>query len=70
MKMEMFGAYNLSGNQLKNVPNLILKLLGAKEDFLAEINRQDSLQQVYVERLKIVMKETTLSKFARAYYKF
>lgn len=41
-----------------------------KEDFLAEINRQDSLQQVYVERLMIVMKETTLSAFASVFFNF
>ncbi len=41
-----------------------------KADFLAEINRQDSLQQVYVERLKIVMQKTTLSKIASDFYNF
>lgn len=41
-----------------------------KEDFLAEMKRQDSLQQVYIERLKVILQTTTLSKFARAEYKF
>lgn len=36
-----------------------------KKDFFAEVERQDSLQKVYVERLKSIMQETKLSLFVR-----
>lgn len=41
-----------------------------KSDFFAEVGRQDSLQELYVERLLTIMEQTTLEKFARARLRF
>ena len=41
-----------------------------KSEFFAEVARQDSLQELYVERLLTIMEQTTLEKFARARLRF
>ena len=55
---------------IANLPDTLYNNNGhvyTKFNFLEEVARQDSLQEVYVERLKIIMQETRLSKFAYKY---
>ena len=57
---------------IANLPDTLYNNNGhvyTKFNFLEEVARQDSLQEVYVERLKIIMQETRLSKFAYNKYR-